>query len=329
MTLTHFEKSDYWRALILYGLNAATYKIALGHCLIDLSNQGKTNVTMNELAVVFFDLYHERLKNNKPQLNMPKRRTVMEKIVDLHNMGKLSRAAAIERVENEAFNDVISRFHNIGNISIPKFYEQTPNGIVLTDNLFEVFTSEKGEMLSQELLSRWDLLEAAFEIKRENNELINDVRKFYLSKGYERTSVTHTIPVLNGYQQDVCFYCGEHMHKDIHVDHVIPRQFINHDEIWNLALAHGLCNERKSDYLPGIDYIEKLIERNEHFIKSNHPISNKLIAKLGNTPTRRRKYVMTVFEDARFVLGGTWEGIMGYNPSTDIFYKTFIRGVRM
>jgi len=90
------------------------------------------------------------------------------------------------------------------------------------------------------------LLEAAFLMKRENNELSNDIRNFYLQKGYARKDITETRPVLNGYQQGICFYCGEVMREDdVHVDHVIPRQLVNHDEIWNLALAHGFCNEQK------------------------------------------------------------------------------------
>jgi hypothetical protein len=74
-----------------------------------------------------------------------------------------------------------------------------------------------------------------------------------------------------------------------------------------------------------IGYIEKLIVWNEHFIASNHPIKNKLIEQLGATPMKRRKYIEKVYEDAQIVLGPAWHGIPGYNPSTDLFYKTFIR----
>jgi hypothetical protein len=31
-----FTNNDYWRAVILYGLNTATYKIALAQCLISI-----------------------------------------------------------------------------------------------------------------------------------------------------------------------------------------------------------------------------------------------------------------------------------------------------
>jgi hypothetical protein len=62
---------------------------------------------MAELANEFFELYLDRLIMGKPQVAAPYRRKVMESIVDLYNLGSLSRNTAIERVKLEAFNDVI------------------------------------------------------------------------------------------------------------------------------------------------------------------------------------------------------------------------------
>jgi hypothetical protein len=319
---------DYWRAIILYGQNAATYKIALAQCLAKFVKDGKTDISMQRLATDFFDLYLERLKSQKPQLMLPHRLTVMERIVANYNVGLVTRENAISRVKIEAFNDVIPRFHTIDREPIPvQFYEHSSNGLKLDDSLFEIFTNDViSQKLEQEIDARWSLLEAAFAIRREKSTLINDLRHFYLSKGYARTNITHTIPVLNGYQQDICFYCGEQMqNNDINVDHVIPRQFIQHDEIWNLVLVHRFCNQQKQDALPSNQYIEKLIERNEHFIASNHPIKEKLIAKLGKTSELRKKCIDKVYQDAKTVIGYTWEGIKGYNPATDPFYKAYVR----
>lgn len=323
-----FNKKDYWRAIILYGLNSATYKIALGKSLIKFSKKGKNIVTLNELAEEFFDMYKERLKNNMPQLNQPNRQTVMETIVQKYNIGKINRIQAIDEVTKNAFNDVIPRFHTVHHDDLPiNFYVFENNKLYLTDHLFEVFEDKNiKDDLESEITSRWDLLEAAFALKQNNSKLINDIRKFYLKKGYDRMNITSVIPVLNGYQNDICFYCGEKMNKkNIHVDHVIPRQLVKHDKIWNLVLAHDFCNSQKSDALPPKCYIKKLIERNEHFINSNHPIKNKLINQTGSTSLKRINFIKKVYEDAKIVIGYTWEGIKGYNPSTDKFYKTFIR----
>lgn len=52
---------------------------------------------------------------------------------------------------------------------------------------------------------------------------------------------------INGYQNGVCFNCDESIEiDDIHVDHVVPRQFVYHDEVWNLVLAHSFCNQQKA-----------------------------------------------------------------------------------
>jgi 5-methylcytosine-specific restriction endonuclease McrA len=327
-----FSKEDYWRAIILYGLNTATYKIALGNSLIDFATQNKNNISMSELAESFFDQYLLRLESNKPQLLTPNRRTVMENIVDLYKLDKLTRTQAIAKVEREAFNDVIHRFHTVNNMVLPvTFYDYNQKGLILKDSLFQVFEKKHNSVLKEELLSRWDLLESAFQIRRENENsvLVNDIRRFYLDKGYERTNITKTRPVLNGYQNGTCFYCGEILSDDdIHVDHVIPRQVIQHDELWNLVLAHGFCNEQKSDFLPSIYQIEKLIARNEQLIASNNPLHKKLIEKIGLNPIKRRQYILKVYEDAKTVLGNTtWEGIRGYNPETDEFYKTYIRSM--
>lgn len=42
MTLLTFDNKDYWRSVILIGRNTATYKIALGACLVDFVERGKT-----------------------------------------------------------------------------------------------------------------------------------------------------------------------------------------------------------------------------------------------------------------------------------------------
>nr|WP_276541751.1 HNH endonuclease domain-containing protein [Bacillus infantis] len=250
----------------------------------------------------------------------------MERIIALYNNGKLTRTQAIEKVEREAFNDVLRRFHTVDKQEVPvKFYEKTKNGLVIFDNVFEIFSHKNNNLLNNELDSRWDLLEGAFEIKRTNSKLVNDIRNIYLVNGHERTDITKNRSVLNGYQNDVCFYCGEIMTEDdVHVDHVIPRQLLYHDEIWNLVLSHEFCNMQKSDNLPHRYYVEKLIERNEYFIKSNHPISNKLKLQLGKTSNQRKAYIDKIYSDAELVLS-LWKGIAGYNPSTDPFYKTFIR----
>lgn len=325
--MPNFDEKDYWRSILLFGLNTATYKIALGQALIYFARNDKSVVTINELAEHFFDLYMERLKKGMPQLFLPNRMTVMERYVNEFNLGKIDRNEAIDKVAQNAFGDVIPRFHTVNNEKLPlSFYEFKENKMVLTDSVFKIFSEENSEQLENELLSRWDLLEAAFAIKRENIPLVNDIRKFYLEKGYSRKNITHMVPALSGYQNGICFYCSEVMsNNDIHVDHVIPRQLLNHDSVWNLVLAHSFCNEQKSDFLPPLSYVGKLIDRNEYLIHSNHPLKHELIKDIGVDSKTRKENILKIYEDAKTVIRYTWPGVRGYNPETDPFFKSFVR----
>ena len=323
-----YNDKDFCRMLTLYGLNTATYKIALGRCLCNFAEEDKTHITMEMLAKEFFDLYNARLENGMPQLAHETRFTIMEKIVARYKGGGVSYDEAIEYVKNNAFGDVIPRFHNLDRIKLEdRFYHITDSGIILTDSVFEVFEGADKEVLKQELDARWSLLESAFAMKRENAELINDIKKFYLVKGYERTDITYMKDMLNGYQEGLCFYCGEVLEpKTIHVDHVIPRSYLYHDEPWNLVLSHDACNEKKSDFLPSRYYIQKLVDRNERLIKSNHPLNKQIKDELGVTPKIRKKEIFRIYEQIlnAVSVNNIWGGPQDFIPEKDPFYRSMI-----
>ncbi len=51
--MDNFSPSDYWKGIVLYGLNAATYKMALAKCLLYQSSQLLTLMAgFHELAGV-------------------------------------------------------------------------------------------------------------------------------------------------------------------------------------------------------------------------------------------------------------------------------------
>ena len=310
---------------MLYGLNTATYKIALAQCLVRYGRGDQIEIPLEQLARDFFWIYKDRLSSERPQLTQPNRWTVMERVVVAERAGTVALDEAIAHVAREAFKDVLPRFHTVSNRPLPfAFYVYDGKKLRLNDALFKLFTNGGHTELLEETDSRWDLLEAAFTMRRERWDLSNDIREVYLRNGYNRANVTHLRPVLNGYQHNCCFYCGESMTGgEIHVDHVIPRQVIQHDEVWNLVLAHRFCNLQKNDNLPDRRYLEKLIVRNEHFIVSNHPIKQKLIAALGATIEQRRDTVMRQYQDAKTVIGVGWGGVRGYHPESDPLLKKF------
>lgn len=83
----------------------------------------------------------------------------------------------------------------------------------------------------------------------------------------------------------------------IHVDYVIPRAFLYHEELWNLILSHDNCNEQKSDSLHSRYYIKKLVDRNERLIKSNYPLSQGIKATLGDTPDKRQREIFRIYDE--------------------------------
>ena len=164
-------------------------------------------------------------------------------------------------------------------------------------------------------------------MKRENAKLINDIKKFYLIKGYDRTDITYMKDMLNGYQDGRCFYCGEPLEPDkVHVDHVIPRAYLYHDEPWNLVLSHDGCNEQKSDFLPSKYYIQKLADRNERLIKSNHPLSQGIKDALGNTPKARKRELFRIYNEILDAVTekNVWGGSHDFIPEKDPFYRSMI-----
>lgn len=325
-----FKDIDYWKAIILYGLNQATYKIALGKTLLQLAESGNESIDWHILSERYLNNYINRLSEiNMPQQSNPSRRTIMERIVERYKKGLISYDQAIELVGTDAFNDVIPRFQTIGTDTkvVGDMFYHFDHGkkLYLHDSVFLLSENNRVE-LESELEARWGLLEGAFKMGHENWDLVNDIRDIYLKNGYERTNLTKNIPFLKGYQGNVCFYCGEVLEDDvIHVDHVLPRQLMMHDEIWNLVLSHSLCNLHKDDALVGKHYMEKLVARNENIMGSNHPWKKKISAALGSTKVQRAKQTWYHYENARVALHGRyWENSPTYNRETDPFFKRLI-----
>ena len=52
MIVGSYTSRDYWKAIILYGLNNATYKIAFGKTLLELAGRNTTHVAWNAVQTV-------------------------------------------------------------------------------------------------------------------------------------------------------------------------------------------------------------------------------------------------------------------------------------
>ena len=148
--------------------------------------------------------------------NQPGRKTVLERAVEAFERGDLAKTAATDLVERQGFSDVVPRFHTVNRDPIPlRFYEATSTGLVLTDDLLATVAGSSQEALRAEAASRWDLLEAAFAMHLPVEVLGTDEHLLYRSSGYKRIKITGTHPVLNGYQNGLCFYWDEPLAKEL------------------------------------------------------------------------------------------------------------------
>ncbi len=76
VSICDFSSSDRCRALVLYGLNGATYKTALAKTLLELSKSQQTAIQWSDLSKRFFNQYRTRLDANggMPQSGLAGRR---------------------------------------------------------------------------------------------------------------------------------------------------------------------------------------------------------------------------------------------------------------
>lgn len=326
------KPEEMWRAVILYGLNQASYKMALGKILIELTSKEENEIKWTRLSEAFLKAYIDRLQTTKmPQQATAGRLTKLERIVTQLNLGQLTYEHAVDLVASEGFNDVVPRFQTIGtdkSIIDNAFYEiEFGKKLVVKDPLLEISKGNPDDYLD-EIEARWSLLEGAFSINQsvESLALANDVRETFLHSGsLKRRNLTSNIPFLNGYQGNTCFYCGEEIKETPHVDHVMPRQVLQNDQIWNLVLAHEECNLQKSDRIIGPHFLEKLIFRNENIMGSNHPWKRKISQDLGSSKSQRISKTKKIYEMVKTARGEVyWGSNSAYDPSKDMFYRKFI-----
>ena len=116
--MTVFNHLDYWKAITLFGLNVATYKPALAKVLISAANEGVKEIKWEDLSRRFLNEYKSRIETNgMPQQSNPGRKTKLERIIDEQKVNLIDEGQAIWKVANEGFNDVVPRFHTVGQLA--------------------------------------------------------------------------------------------------------------------------------------------------------------------------------------------------------------------
>ena len=105
----------------------------------------------------------------------------------------------------------------------------------------------------------------------------------------------------------------------------ITTKCVGNDKLWNLVLAHEICNFQKLDYLVTPLVIEKLVKRNENIMGSTNRKRAEIHRELGATPSKRASSIKLEYERVTTVLGKRWwGGSKDFNPETDPFYQSLI-----
>lgn len=321
---------SYWRSIILFGRNVASYKFALAKSLLEIAPTGKTEVKLEELAVPFSKHLCEHL------LTAPKQAVSnSSKFLDAcndYNKGKISYDNLIDTTVKKGFNNVIDAFHVVNNGLIPiEFYKKEYSvgckKIILTDDIFILNNSTYSENFMNEAESRWNLIETAWELGISRNLIdvqYDDKNKLFFinSEKIRRKDVTSARGALNGYQKGKCFYCFDNITIDNNkdnlcdVDHFFPYVLqpmlpeVNLNGVWNLVLTCSKCNrgsEGKFAKVPAVKYLDRLHRRNEYLISSHHPLRETIIKQTGKMIETRIAFLKELDKFSVNTLIQRWE----------------------
>ncbi|MDC3172950.1 HNH endonuclease [Alphaproteobacteria bacterium] len=331
--MTVFYENDpslqsYWRSIVLYGKNVASYKFALAKSLIDLKKQPNDFVKLEDLAAPFSKHLCEHLKHNDKQATSPS--SSFLNTCRKFNSNETSLDELIQTTKKLGFNNVIDAFHIVNGGEIPKRFfidERRENdGIRITENFFKLNELQESENLPREVEARWRLVETAWDLNMPTNlikvKYDNEREIFYADKSNRRIDVTPSKDALNGYQKGKCFFCFDYISvlsnspNLCHVDHFFPhtlkgKPFDGYvDGVWNLVLACQSCNNGangKFAKLPTNNLLARLNKRNEFFCSSHHPLNETVRNQVGVSPYDRESKLKHYFKQAQDILIHTWE----------------------
>lgn len=320
---------NYWRAIILFGRNVASYKFALARALFDLRKNPNEIVRLDELAPYFADHLITHLKQCDKQITS--RSSIFLDACRKFSKGEISRDQLIQDTVRFGFNNVIDAFHNVhGNEVDQRFFldeRSTNGGIRLTENFFLLAEQGTFQDLNAETEARWRLVETAWELNlpRHVIHIAHDEESKLLhtiTNQNRRVNITSSRDALNGYQKGRCFYCFRNISLEsfsadlADVDHFFPHKLIGCavgkpiNGVANLVLACKECNRGnngKFDRLPSIDLLERLDRRNEYLIKSHHPLRETLMLQTGITETARRSFLQNAYSCSSVHLIMKWQ----------------------
>jgi len=319
---------NYWRAIILFGSNVASYKFALAKALYDLRKHPQELIRMDELAPAYARHIAEHLKQCDKQSTSKQSRFL--EACRSFNKGEIQEAKLTDETVKLGFENVIDAFHNVHGAEIPKRFfldeRATKGGIRLTDDFYRMAEQPIIHDLNVETEARWRLVETAWNLNLPSHVVQvahDDTTKllYALAAQNRRVIITSSRYALNGYQKGRCFYCYRNISTDTlssdlgDVDHFFPfiLNYCSTDKpingVANLVLACKECNRGtngKFARVPSLSLLHRLHQRNEYLIKSHHPLRETLMLQTGGTEAARQTFLQSAYTCAQSSLITTW-----------------------
>lgn len=313
--------------MILYGRNSATYKFALAAALLELRPKAGQLLKMEDIALPYSALVARHLSSAPKQCTNPSSR-FLSACAEFNQ--KQDPQTLTEATLTHGFQNVIDAFHIVGaDPVLHRFFideRKTSRGLRITDEFERLTGGLQFSNISQEVESRWRLVETAWNLGLPANQLIvqhdqNLSEIFAVDSQKKRKAITSSRGALNGYQKGLCFYCNSNIQLEgagfnTDVDHFFPHKLkqshhgINFDGVWNLVLSCQACNRGaggKFDRIPSRRLLEKLHARNEFLIGSHHPLRETLINQTGSRVRDRVDFLARVFRDVQLNPLQGWE----------------------
>ena len=314
MLFDAFSEEEMFRtftSIVTLGSKDNTYKFAWARFLLDYARTHTetktTRVSFEEIAGYFLQYYWQQICKKKmkhaPQTKKkPKIVTIIEKEfekpyypqtfkeIKAQQPEKIKRC--IDQIAKICFHDVTWRFQRIGAMrGAPEsrlFFEykilRTINsnrkrvdlkyGIILNSDAIHFFKTYYTVLLKMVILEWSKFLENL------NPGLPKLVKKVEGGEGKRKSTKKFRFMLESICSR--CFYCKvslQHV-KSAQVEHVIPWDYIEEDELWNLVLVCSQCNCKKLGALPPTESLKSLIKRNKKYSK-NIPELEKSLCRLG------------------------------------------------
>ena len=195
---------SYWRSVILFGRNVASYKFALAKSLLDFANRQVEVVPLEQLAEPFALNLCEHLKLEDKQTTS--RSSSFLDQCRKFNLGEIDKQKLLDSTVKLGFNNVIDAFHIVhdGEVGVRFFTDERntqTKGIRLTDHVFELRTMVD---LAGEVEARWRLVETAWGLKLPRHVLTvaydsEDEAFIVNDPSLRRKTITGCRAALNGY----------------------------------------------------------------------------------------------------------------------------------